>query len=316
MNPSGTAADFGPDEFHETGRALGHDIFCLTLWPIDPTWHASVREGFEYAHARRFQRHDPDYVTRKWLQLRLNALARSRYVSPLVTREFLARIEVAECPVLRIPMTHGELKGTDASIDRLNNDGAYAPGNLAVMSTVANKAKSDRSFEEVHSLALQTSATGGLEPVQWLRVAALMLGPCFVSCPELAPDLPMPVPIPPGTARLPTQQVQCAFASAAGRPAGKNFLIKRFKSACLDERSLFRLKAFAEITHVHLKGLECVWDVWLMPAPMEALLAWRQSLDPRAWAAVGEISARLLGGQLLGRSGLNEWQLAQHGYRR
>ena len=57
----------------------------------------------------------------------------------------LHRIDVPVCPVSLVTLTHGERADTDWSIDRLNNNGAYAIGNLAVMSRGANTAKGARS---------------------------------------------------------------------------------------------------------------------------------------------------------------------------
>ena len=81
----------------------------------------------------------------------------------------------------RIELTHGARRGSDWSVDRLNNDGAYAPNNLAVMSTLANQAKGSRCFEHVYALSQRGQPTDGPAPVEWLRLAALTLGPCRCS---------------------------------------------------------------------------------------------------------------------------------------
>lgn len=54
------------------------------------------------------------------------------------------------CPVLGARMTHGDGKSHDASptLDRINPDWGYVPGNIAVMSYRANRAKGAlRAFE-------------------------------------------------------------------------------------------------------------------------------------------------------------------------
>ena len=76
-------------------------------------------------------------------KLRLGAWLRGRaFEGTQVNPAFLRRIDVAVCPVTRELLTHGTGELSDASVDRVFNDAAYAAGNLAVMSTRANRAKS------------------------------------------------------------------------------------------------------------------------------------------------------------------------------
>ena len=66
----------------EAGRRLGHDLHRLSAIAPQPHWPLAVREGFAAAAAGRGARprHDDRFV-RKWLQLRLGALARGRAVA-------------------------------------------------------------------------------------------------------------------------------------------------------------------------------------------------------------------------------------------
>lgn len=160
----------------ETGRRLGHDFHRFSRLPAQPHWPAAVQEGFDEAAARHGRRVPGDRFQRKWLQLRLGAWLRHRVVADDVTPELLRRLDITHCPVTRELLTHGTQADTDWSIDRLNNDGAYAASNLAVMSVRANRAKGDRSFEQVLACAEQPQATDGLTPAQWLRLAVLMEG--------------------------------------------------------------------------------------------------------------------------------------------
>jgi hypothetical protein len=311
-NDSASESD---ENLRDAGRALGHDLYRHTLWDSDPAWPADVLEGWQHARGRAWQRKEAGYHTRKWVQLRLSAHVRGRNVDAQVTPHWLRGIDVTECPVLRIPLTHGKALDSDASVDRLNNDGAYAPGNLAVMSTTANRAKGARSFDDVLSLARRGTSTDGLEPIHWLRLAALMLGPCFVTHPECAPDIPMPVPLPNGTVRTAFQQVQFLFALTAGRPAGKNRLVRYFKAACLDEVSLFRLRALADIVHESLKATPVCWDVWLEPGTMPAVVRWRDAVGLRAWQRVEVLCIAAVGGSEFDERDLKGWHLEQRGYR-
>jgi hypothetical protein len=303
------------DEVRDAGRALGHDLYRHTLWDADPSWPEDVLEGWHHARGRAWRRKEAGYHIRKWVQLRLSARMRGRSVDALVTPQWLRCIDVNECPVLRIPLTHGLGLDSDASIDRLNNDGAYAPGNLAVMSTIANLAKGRRMFEEVLELSRRKEPANGLEAIHWLRLAALMLGPCFVTHPDSAPDIPMPVPLPNGTVRTAFQQVQFLFAFSAGRQTGKNKLVRYFKDACSDESSLFRLRDLAEIVHENLKGLAVCWDVWLEPGTMPALVRWRDTMGLRAWQRVGDLCIAAIGGNQFDARELQGWRLERHGYR-
>ena len=101
------------DDHAEAGRALGHDLYRFSRLNSPANWPQSVREGYEHARARRVPRSSADVYKKKWLQLRLNALARSRFVSDGVTPQFLRRIDVDECPVLRIALTRGTMSDSD-----------------------------------------------------------------------------------------------------------------------------------------------------------------------------------------------------------
>ena len=235
-------------------------------------------------------------------------------MTPDVTPDLLRRIDVAVCPVSRIPLTHGELAASDWSVDRLNNDGAYAANNVAVMSTSVNRAKGDRSFEEVRVLAEANGATDGLLPVEWSRLAALMLGPCFATRPSAAPLMALNASIPPRSARPAAQQIQHVFTTMAARAAGKNLLIKRFKPVCRNERSQTALGRLAESVHVGLKAVEFACDVWLQPSVMPSFVAWRYVLDEQAWAMAGEIACVLSGARRVPPRRLESWRLQTRGY--
>ena len=301
----------------EIGRKIGYDLFKYGRIVETHVSHPSVAEGFLLAQVQAVRQQVPDRYTRKWLQVRINAYAKRRYVDEQVTPQYIKSIDVPLCPVMRVALTHGELLGTDWSIDRLNNDGAYAPSNLAVMGTIANQAKNDRCFEEVYALSQQSSASQlveGLTPQQWLRLAALMLGPCFATNAGCAPTIPLVVPIPKHTVRQAMQQVQYVFTLKAGRPTGKNLLIKSFSAASGSESCMNRLHFLAEAVHSGLKGVEYPWDVWLIPGVMDLLVQWRSCMNDAAWAMAGEISRQLAGGYRINPQRLNTWNLANRGY--
>ncbi|MFZ6731657.1 hypothetical protein ACO0LG_07030 [Undibacterium sp. Ji42W] len=298
----------------ELGRALGHDFFQFGMKEPGQDWPASVAEGFRHAVASDVSRKPTSRYINKYLQLRLNALRRRRHVDAQLTPELLQKIDVEFCPVTRKKLTHGELKDTDWSIDRLNNDAAYAPHNLAVMSTLANRAKGNRSYEQVFALSEMNEVTEDLSPTEWLRLAALMLGPCFATRPRLAPIIPLTTTIPKHTVRLAMQQIQYVFTTMAGTSAGRNALIKYFRMASPDEHARFHLRLLADSVHEGLKQVDVPWDVWLQPGIMKALKEWRSTLNLSAFAMAAEISMQLAGARQVDKSRLQTWRLKTGGY--
>ena len=304
--------NFDEEERAEVGRALGHDLFRFTRWGAGATWPRSVQEGFGYAQSQRLGREHSDRFQRKWLQLRLGALTRGLPVDAEVTPQLLREIDVTHCPVTREVLTHGERLGSDWSVDRLNNDGAYAPNNLAVMSTRANAAKSDRSFEQVLALSVRDVPAVGLLPIEWLRLAGLMLGPCFVERPQQLPLIPLLTSIPARSVRHGVQLIQHAFATRAATSAGKNALVRQFRALMPGDAELAALRALAEAVNTGLKGLACPSDVWLDGRAMAALTAWRWHLDSMRWAMAGALAGQLLGARPVPASSLRSWHLGAH----
>lgn len=299
----------------EAGRRLGHDLFQYRRTFDEHRVAASVQEGFAEARLRRISTCSPDRFVRKWLQLRLNAQRRGRVVTEDVTPELLRRIDVETCPVTRCQLTHGELGEADGSVDRLNNDGAYAANNLAVMSTGANQAKGDRSFDDVLALSQRSAPTDGLAPIEWSRLAALMLGPCFATRLSEAPILAMNVPVARYSALTGAQMIQHVLTTKAARPSGKNLLIKHLKAACRDERARTRLCGLVEGVHLALKTADPPCDVWLRPALLNGLVEWRQSLGSDLhWAMAIEMARVLANGGYVPLSRVGSWQLQTRGY--
>ncbi|MCZ2498864.1 hypothetical protein GN316_19035 [Xylophilus sp. Kf1] len=298
----------------EAQRRLGHDLFCSSRIARSADWPAAVHEGFDAAHGMGYPRATADRFVRKWLQLRLGALRRHRIVDCRVTAEYLQHIDIETCPITREKLSHGERLPTDWSIDRLNNDGGYAPSNLAVMSTRANIAKGARSFEEVLALANGPSDTDGLSPAEWGRMASLMLGPCFAEHPGSAPIIALTAPIAKFTICLSMQQVQHLFTNFAVRQSGKNQLVKELGRAASTDRTRMLLTQLAEAAHQTHKRATDPHDVWLHEPVMRKLEDWRRSMDDRAWGLVGEISRRLIGAKRVNTERVAAWSLPTRGY--
>ena len=175
-SPAGLAHQ--PDTGFELGWGYTH---YGTVPPADHLHPLSpVRQGWE-AGRDNFGRRtlQSNRFTRKWLQLRLNAWLRGRvFEGQQVNPAFLRRIDVAVCPITREVLTHGTGEPSDASVDRVFNDAAYAAGNLAVMSTRANRAKSDYGVDDAMEFVRQIEVgqlgqIDGLSTEHWARVAVL-----------------------------------------------------------------------------------------------------------------------------------------------
>lgn len=168
-------------EPHELDEKLGFDIGwdygCYGITPLD-TLPQCVRDGARAAMMTRVSRPSPhDRFVRKWLLLRVNAWRRGRAVDPAITPDFLRSIDFDCCPITRERLTHGTGELTDWSVDRVQNDGAYSPYNIVIMSARANKAKGSKSLLEVRHLATDpesTRATTDLDAIEWMRLYYLM----------------------------------------------------------------------------------------------------------------------------------------------
>jgi hypothetical protein len=184
LDTSQTFADAAPGSPHkpDTGFELGWDYAHYGAVPPADHLHplSSVRHGWE-AGRDNFGRRtlQPNRFTRKWLQLRLSAWLRGRVFESLqVNPAFLRQIDVEVCPITREVLTHGTGSLSGASVDRVFNGAAYAAGNLAVMSTRANRAKSaygvDDAMAFVRQIELgQVGQIDGLSAEHWARIAVL-----------------------------------------------------------------------------------------------------------------------------------------------
>jgi len=158
---------------------------------------------------------------RLWLSLRLHAWLRGRaFELAEVTPHYLGQLEVALCPVIRRTLVQA-----DMSVDRVCDRAGYAAGNLAMMSTMANRAKAALGWGEALQRArLAQAAEGGrvdgLDAAEWTRLAVLM---SFVTpLPHAqAACLPLRV-LPPNRLRLlnPVQGLQALVTRELARPDG------------------------------------------------------------------------------------------------
>ena len=225
-HPSAHAAS-NDDRALDTGFELGWDYAHHGIVPPAAHLHplSPVRQGWEAGRTTFGQRtlHSNRFV-RKWLQLRLGAWPRGRaFEGTQVNPAFLRQIDVPVCPITRELLTHGTGEPSDASVDRVFNNAGYAAGNLAVMSTRANVAKSGYGSDDAMAFVKQIEAgklgqIDGLNAEHWARFAVLT---SFVTpMPHArAATLPLLV-LPPNRLRVlnPVQALQVMLSLQFTRP--------------------------------------------------------------------------------------------------
>lgn len=165
---------------------LGEEMGIYRLSAPDVWTHEAMERG--YVHGLSRQARHGDLYMRKLLAVRSNAFARGIPVSSALTIEYLKEITVTICPISGVELTQGMQQPTDWSIDRLDNELGYVPGNVCFMSTRANQLKGTVTFEtaidaasafvQEHGLQGYLMDIGnGLKAVEAWRLAALMAGP-------------------------------------------------------------------------------------------------------------------------------------------
>lgn len=133
--------------------------------------------AFKEAHrGYRGPKNVPSYFERKWLSLRLNAVKRGMVLDAGVTPSFLKDITPKYCPVTLEPIDIKGRSERNPSIDRLLNEGTYAPVNLVVLSLRANRAKGEKTFEDIDRLVTIGEGQDGLTAQEWMRLLGLMHG--------------------------------------------------------------------------------------------------------------------------------------------
>lgn len=226
------------DLIHPTQYDLGWDYAMYGLNLPQPI-ESVARDGFELGRVHfHGKTKTPDRFVRKWLQLRVNAYRRGRLAQDDVTPAFLQEIDTDQCPVTLLKLTHGELVESDWSVDRLNNNGAYARDNLAIISTRANTAKGNKSFEEVVVLSKGTQAVEGLTPREWLRLAVLMFGVSLIEDKSRNMLLPLATKIPNQCLRPEWFHLQyCLVLLANGTASARNKQLKKLHSILRKQES-------------------------------------------------------------------------------
>lgn len=117
-------------------------------------------------------------ATRQWLALRTLAWRRGiAYETQQLGAHYLAQIHTDRCPVLRSLLGGAEGQPNAAVFERLNPQGGYAAGNLAMMSAAAAQARVGvdvlQALRRANRIAAGAPADDGLDAAAWWRLAAL-----------------------------------------------------------------------------------------------------------------------------------------------
>ena len=177
---------------------LGEDMGRLRF-TLEDALDPEMRRG--YLHGLKQPAKSADVYLRKLLNLRRNAYSRRIPVSSALNRDYLKSITVTVCPVSGENLTQGTLTDSDWSVDRLDNDMGYVPGNLCIMSTRINRLKDKAQYMELADdarkcllrdgpEALCRPLGSGLTVLEVLRLASLTAGPYSVTRGFVARHIP------------------------------------------------------------------------------------------------------------------------------
>lgn len=298
-------------EKREAWQVIGFD-YGLRGLPVPGDAPAPFLEGHKEGRARR-ESHTLDRFELKWVHLRYGALQRDLIPENGVTPAFLREIDVAYCPVTLVTLSHGTRTDTDWSVDRLNNHGAYATGNLAIMSTKANSAKGDKSFEDVYGLAQGNQNVDGLTPREWYRLAALMGSACTVHRPNTRIFLRLATKLPRHIVRRAELQLQHVMHLAARKRRDERILIRRMRQVWPEQTSTDRLQLLIETVRRYQLSAEYEYDVWLEDKVFERLMSWAQSVPLQMVPRMHALFRELGGGHQLMTSEVRAWHLPTRG---
>jgi len=295
----------------ETARLVGIDHAKFNL-RRDLSAPQAFLAGYDSWTGRKKK---ADVFVRKWLYLRLSAIKRQRILTSDVTPQFLREIVSPVCPVSLIPLTTGTDGKTNWSVDRLENSGAYAAGNVVVLSQRANEAKGELSFHEVANIAAKGEAFNGLEGIEWMRLASLMYGAWSVN--SGAGDkyiLPQTTEFPRHVFHTTSQVVQLYVLRLITEPK------------LADTGEVWR--AITHKTHGNIAPFEHLcdaikrelpdqsyrFDVWLRPEVFERFVAWYNGCCPLIVQEVESWLANRLPGQDFITTLLKSWASSSQGY--
>jgi len=143
--------------------------------------YALLFKGYQAARLRHVKISGFDRFSKKYILLRLNAWRRGRSFDSSIKPDFIRKIDVQYCPITTEKLTHSTGLTSDWSVDRINNDAGYSPGNLVIVSALANMAKDRYTYNEIRHFALDKDAIlpgpvdqmRALTKPEWMRWASI-----------------------------------------------------------------------------------------------------------------------------------------------
>jgi hypothetical protein len=150
---------FSLDAFYRApANADGHQRTCKSCYNGARREKNLKRYHDKYSNTSKY-RHKPkpsaqmstnQYIGRRLRECRRRA--KQMNIECTITSNELSIPDI--CPVLGIPLAIGTKQLTNASpsIDRIDNNKGYVKGNVAVISTLANRLKSNASVEQLRAI--------------------------------------------------------------------------------------------------------------------------------------------------------------------
>jgi hypothetical protein len=221
-------------------------------------------------------------------------------------------IDTPVCPVSLSTLTHATQTGSDWSVDRINNDGAYATWNLMVLSARVNKAKGRLSFTDVQALANDGLEHHGLAAAEWRRLVCLMAGACEEDSSSFD-CLPLLTALPKGSIAPLYLHFQHIVLQCAACASLRNALLKALRAEQSDAIQRLRLKIACERLALLIKDVDYPYDA-LADAGVQAMLAgWFRSLSDGEHPVLVRLSS-VFGGAMLEDDTRRMWCLETQGY--
>lgn len=295
------------DSLDQQGFDLGWD-FALFGLNVPPDANKAFCDGYRAfgSEKNKTSRAAGKYV-RKWLQIRFGALRRGKHFAPDVTPQYIEQITPASgrCPVTHLPFTYSQDEPTDWSVDRANNECGYVRGNILIISRAANAAKSDRSLEEIRSLASCARAVEGLTPVEWERLGQL-IEPAFGDHGDEVRPVPVlfgqPVALGMPVSPLASLQVRLAQMAIAGWDRARRDAISRnlaetqsFVCKTKEQRRAFKRLATAVLRRS--KCMHSYTEIWATDRVQKRLGSFITTLGAAGLCRLAELQANTMGDQ-------------------
>ncbi|SDD96282.1 hypothetical protein [Paraburkholderia lycopersici] len=238
----------------------------------------------------------PRYFFTKWVGLRINAVKRGFIVDSSVTPTTLREITGTHCPVSHAEFVFKGQSPANPSLDRLLNDGTYALANLAALTQRVNRAKSDKSFEEIVEIAQWDETVDGLLPKEWARLASLVYGGWCAATGEQQLVFPLAV-VPPRHLFTPTaQMVQLMlmrWCGDDGYDQTRHQLLAHFRACAASLHAKQSFDRMVKLIFPAIQSEQHIADIWLQPTLFEAFLEWYRDSHEQVEAILGATHRRL-----------------------